>query len=113
MLLGCRHHFLEVRAVEVAAGKALVFIYNYIIKSLLTVVNSDVLLAQLHLISDALALSRELGFTGINRDTIFILSHIISPCQMLCAYTLLYREVKIRSNFGEVKIEKIRKLISP
>ena len=65
-LLGVLHHFLELRALQIAAGKALVLVDQHIFRRFLAKVNGDVLTAKLDLILDALALAGEFGFAGVD-----------------------------------------------
>ena len=62
-LLGVLHHFLELRALQIAARKALVLVDQHIF---LAKVHGDVLAAQLDLVLDALALAGEFGLAGVD-----------------------------------------------
>ena len=59
--LGVLHHFFELRPLQIAAGKALVFIDQRRVRLFLTKMDSNVLAAQLDLIFDAFALAGKLG----------------------------------------------------
>ena len=65
-LLGVLHHFLELRALQIAAGKALVLVDQHIFRRVLAKVHGDVLAAQLDLVLDALALAGEFGLAGVD-----------------------------------------------
>ena len=65
-LLGVLHHFLELRALQIAAGKALVLVDQHVFRRFLAKVHGDVLAAQLDLVLDALALAGELGLAGVD-----------------------------------------------
>ena len=65
-LLGILHHFLELRALQIAAGKALVLVDQHIFRRFLAKVHGDVLAAQLNLVLDALALAGEFGLAGVD-----------------------------------------------
>ena len=64
--LGVLHHFLELRALQIAAGKALVLVDQHIFRRFLAKVHGDVLAAQLDLVLDALALAGEFGLAGVD-----------------------------------------------
>ena len=65
-LLGVLHHFLELRALQIAAGKALVLVDQHVFRRILAKVHGDVLAAQLDLVLDALALAGEFGLAGVD-----------------------------------------------
>ena len=65
-LLGVLHHFLELRALQIAAGKALVLVDQHVFRRFLAKVHGDVLAAKLDLVLDALALAGEFGFAGVD-----------------------------------------------
>jgi len=65
-LLGVLHHFLEPRALQIAAGKALVLVDQCVFRCIVAKVHGDVLAAQLDLIFDTLALAGELGLAGVD-----------------------------------------------
>ena len=65
-LLRVLHHFLELRALQIAAGKALVLVDQHVFRRFLTKVHGDVLTAKLDLILDALALAGEFGLAGVD-----------------------------------------------
>ena len=65
-LLGVLHHFLELRALQIAAGKALVLVDQHVFRRILAKVHGDVLAAQLDLVLDAFALAGEFGFAGVD-----------------------------------------------
>lgn len=65
-LLGVLHHFLELRALQIAAGKALVLVDQHIFRRFLAKVHGDVLAAKLNLVLDALALAGEFGLAGVD-----------------------------------------------
>ena len=62
-ILGRRHHLFEIRAVQVAAGKALVLKDNGMFRSGIAVVSADIFAAEVDLISDTFALA---GISGIS-----------------------------------------------
>ena len=62
-VLGRSHHLFEVRAVQVAAGKALVLKDNGMFRSGIAVVSADIFAAEVDLISDTFALA---GISGIS-----------------------------------------------
>ena len=65
-LLGVLHHFLELRALQIAAGKALVLVDQHVFRRFLAKVHGDVLAAQLDLVLDAFALAGEFGLAGVD-----------------------------------------------
>lgn len=65
-LLRVLHHFLELRALQIAAGKALILVDQHVFRSLLAKVHGDVLAAKLDLVLDALALASEFGLAGVD-----------------------------------------------
>ena len=65
-LLRVLHHFLELRALQIAAGKALVLVDQHVFRHILAKVHGDVLAAQLDLVLDALALAGEFGLAGVD-----------------------------------------------
>ena len=65
-LLGVLHHFLELRALQIAAGKALVLVDQHVFRRFLAKVHGDVLAAQLDLVLNALALAGEFGLAGVD-----------------------------------------------
>lgn len=65
-LLGVLHHFLELRALQIAAGKALVLVDQHVFRRILAKVHGDVLTAQLDLVLNALALAGEFGLAGVD-----------------------------------------------
>ena len=65
-LLGVLHHFLELRALQIAAGKALVLVDQHVFRRFLAKVHGDVLAAKLDLVLDALALAGEFGLAGVD-----------------------------------------------
>ena len=65
-LLRVLHHFLELRALQIAAGKALVLVDQHVFRRILAKVHGDVLAAQLDLVLDALALAGEFGLAGVD-----------------------------------------------
>ena len=64
--LGRGHHLFEVRAVQVAAGKALVLKDNGMFRGSIAVVSADIFAAEVDLISDTFALAGVAGFAGID-----------------------------------------------
>ena len=62
-VLGRSHHLFEVRAVQVAAGKALVLKDNGMFRGGIAVVGADIFAAEVDLISDTFALA---GISGIS-----------------------------------------------
>ena len=60
------HHFLELRALQIAARKALILVDQRILRCIVTKVHGDVLAAQLDLIFDTLALAGEFGLAGVD-----------------------------------------------
>ena len=65
-LLGVLHHFLELRALQIAAGKALVLIHQRMLRRILAKMHGNILAAQLDLVLDTLALPSKFGFAGID-----------------------------------------------
>ena len=65
-LLRVLHHLLELRALQIAARKALILVDQRILRYVVTKVHGDVLAAKLDLILDALALAGEFGLAGID-----------------------------------------------
>ena len=65
-LLRVLHHFLELRALQIAAGKALVLVDQHVFRRILAKVHGDVLAAKLDLVLDALALAGEFGLAGVD-----------------------------------------------
>ena len=65
-LLRVLHHFLELRALQIAAGKALILVDQHVFRRILAKVHGDVLAAQLDLVLDALALAGEFGLAGVD-----------------------------------------------
>ena len=65
-LLRVLHHLLELRALQIAAGKALILVDQRILRCVVAKVHGDVLAAQLDLVLDALALAGEFGFAGVD-----------------------------------------------
>ena len=63
-LLGILHHFLELRALQIAAGKVLVD--QHVFRRFLAKVHGDVLAAKLDLVLNALALAGEFGLAGVD-----------------------------------------------
>ena len=64
------HHFLELRALQIAAGKALILVDQCVFRSFLAKVHGDVLAAQLNLVLDAFTLAGEFGLAGVD-DILF------------------------------------------
>ena len=73
--LGVLHHFLELRPLQIPAGKALVFIDQRRVRLFLTKMDSNVLAAQLNLIFNALALAGKLGLAGVDDKLFGFLFH--------------------------------------
>ena len=69
------HHLLELRALQIAAGKALVLVNQHVFRRFLAKVHGDVLAAQLNLVLDTLALPGKFGFAGI--DNILLLLWLV------------------------------------
>ena len=65
-LLGVLHHFLELRALQIAAGKALILVDQHVFRRILAKVHGDVLATQFDLVLDALALAGEFGLAGVD-----------------------------------------------
>lgn len=65
-LLRVLHHFLELRALQIAAGKALVLVNQHVFRRFLAKVHGDVLAAQLDLVLDTFALAGEFGLAGVD-----------------------------------------------
>ena len=65
-LLGVLHHFLELRALQIAAGKALVLVDQHVFRRFLAKVHGDVLAAKLDLVLNALALAGKFGLAGVD-----------------------------------------------
>ena len=64
--LRVHHHFLELRALQIAAGKALVLVDQHVFRRFLAKMHGDVLAAQLDLVFDVLALAGEFGLAGVD-----------------------------------------------
>ena len=64
--LGRSHHLFEIRAVQVAAGKALVLKDNGMFRGGIAVVSADIVAAEVDLISDTFALAGIAGFAGMS-----------------------------------------------
>ena len=64
--LGSGHHLFEVRAVQVAAGKALVLKDDRLLCCGIAVVGADIFAAEVDLISDTFALAGIAGLAGID-----------------------------------------------
>ena len=60
------HHLLELWALQIAAGKALVLVDQHVFRRFLAKVHGDVLTAQLNLVLNALALAGEFGLAGVD-----------------------------------------------
>ena len=65
-LLRVLHHLLELRALQIAAGKALVLVDQHVFRRFLAKVHGNILAAQLDLVLDALALACEFGLAGVD-----------------------------------------------
>ena len=65
-LLRVLHHFFELRALQIAAGKALVLVDQHVFRRFLAKMHGDVLAAQLDLVLDALTLAGKFGLAGID-----------------------------------------------
>ena len=65
-VLGRSHHLFEIRAVQVAAGKALVLKDNGMFRGGIAVVSVDIFAAEVDLISDTFALAGVAGFAGMS-----------------------------------------------
>ena len=81
-LFGGGHHLFEVRAVQVAAGKALVLKDDRLLCCGIAVVGADIFAAEVDLISDALALAGVAGLAGINCNGVGSFGHeiLLSCC---------------------------------
>ena len=81
-VLGRSHHLFEVRAVQVAAGKALVLKDNGMFRGSIAVVSADIFAAEVDLISDALTLAGVAGLAGINCNGVGSFGHkiLLSCC---------------------------------
>ena len=65
-LLGVLHHFLELRALQIAAGKALILVDQHVFRRILAKVHGNVLAAKLDLVLNAFALAGEFGLAGVD-----------------------------------------------
>ena len=65
-LLGVLHHFLELRALQIAAGKALILIYKRMLRLVFAKVHCNILAAQLNLVLNTFAFPGKFGFAGID-----------------------------------------------
>ena len=65
-LLRVLHHFLELRALQIAAGKALILVDQHVFRSFLAKVHGDILAAKLDLVLNALALAGKFGLAGVD-----------------------------------------------
>lgn len=81
-LFGGGHHLFEVRAVQVAAGKALVLKDDRLLCCGIAVVGADVFAAEVDLISDTFALAGVAGFAGIDGNGVGSFGHeiLLSCC---------------------------------
>ena len=81
-VLGRRHHLFEIRAVQVAAGKALVLKDNGMFRGGIAVVSADIFAAEVDLISDTFALAGVAGFAGIDGNGVGSFGHeiLLSCC---------------------------------
>ena len=81
-VLGRSHHLFEVRAVQIAAGKALVLKDNGMFRSGISVVGADIFAAEVDLISDTFALAGIAGLAGIDGNGVSSFGHeiLLSCC---------------------------------
>ena len=81
-VLGRSHHLFEIRAVQVAAGKALVLKDNDMFRGSIAVVSADIFAAEVDLISDTFALAGVAGFAGIDGNGVGSFGHkiLLSCC---------------------------------
>ena len=81
-VLGRGHHLFEIRAVQVAAGKALVLKDNGMFRGGIAVVSADIFAAEVDLISDTFALAGVAGFAGIDGNGVGSFGHkiLLSCC---------------------------------
>ena len=83
-VLGRSHHLFEIRAVQVAAGKALVLKDNGMFRGGIAVVSADIFAAEVDLISDTFALAGIAGLAGIDGK--------VRPYQTENLYALLEKQ---------------------
>ena len=76
-VLGRSHHLFEIRAVQVAAGKALVLKDNGMFRGGIAVVSADIFAAEVDLISDTFALAGIAGLAGIDGNGVSSFGHEI------------------------------------
>ena len=81
-LFGSGHHLFEVRAVQVAAGKAFILKDDRLLCCGIAVVGADIFASEVDLISDALALAGVAGLAGINCNGVGSFGHeiLLSCC---------------------------------
>ena len=78
----CQEH----RAVQVAAGKALVLKDDRLLRCGIAIVGADIFAAEVDLISDALALADVAGLAGINCNGVGSFGHeILRSCCLVAA----------------------------
>ena len=65
-LLRVLHHLLELRALQIAAGKPLVLIYKRMLRLVFAKVHCNILAAQLNLVLNTFAFPGKFGFAGID-----------------------------------------------
>ena len=65
-LLGILHHLLELRTLQIAAGKPLVLIYKRMLRLVFAKVHCNILAAQLNLVLNTFAFPGKFGFAGID-----------------------------------------------
>ena len=75
-------NLFEIRAVQVAAGKALVLKDNGMFRGSIAVVSADIFAAEVDLISDTFALAGVAGFAGIDGNGVGSFGHkiLLSCC---------------------------------
>ena len=100
-VLGRSHHLFEVRAVQVAAGKALVLKDNGMFRSGIAVVSADIFAAEVDLISDTFALAGVAGLAGIDGNGVGSFGHkiLLSCCPVAVdAAIVAWQAIFIKKN---------------
>ena len=75
------HHFSETGPVQIAAGKAFIFIDYAAFRRPIAIMGTDIIFAEFYLIANALALSGKFGFSGIDCDAVVIFFHFACSSQ--------------------------------
>ena len=65
-LLGIPHHLLELRTLQIAAGKTLILIYKRMLCLVFAKVHCNILAAQLNLVLNTFTFPCKFGFAGID-----------------------------------------------